>query len=65
MNWQHSLARIGGNWMTVFFGSTMVFGGEILPDIDVILKASLLATGIAGISFGYELRRYGESKRKT
>jgi len=65
MNWKKSSARVTGNWMINFFGVSIVFGGEVIPDIDIVFKAIIWACGIAGISAGYEVRRYGETRRKT
>jgi len=35
-----------------------------MPELEVYLRAALAATGVAGVSVGYELRRYAEKRKK-
>lgn len=58
--WAKALARVTSNWIVTFFGSTVVFGGKAIPEIDIILKALIFSSGIAGVALGYELKKYGD-----
>ncbi len=65
MNWNRSISRIGGNWLTSFLsplaGTSIAFSLP-LDDINlkILLTALISASIITGLSIGYELRRFGE-----
>jgi len=46
--------------LITFFGSSAAFGIGAPLELEIFLRAAIAASGVAGLSLGYELRKRGE-----
>jgi hypothetical protein len=66
LNIKKSAARIGSNFMISFFGSLLAFDFVTeIPTSEVVYGSVVFSLVSMGMSAGYEMRKYGESRGRN